>query len=43
VIVPDIPCASKTASCEKVYNLDDYVELVKNLADKLGLNKFVLF
>ena len=43
VIVPDIPSASKTATCEKAYNLDDYVELVKNLADKLGLNKFVLF
>ena len=42
VIIPDIPCASKLESCDKVYTLDNYATLVKKLIDDLGLNDFIL-
>ena len=42
VIVPDFPCASKLEECNKIYTLDDYVDLLSNLVDKLNLNKFYL-
>jgi len=42
VIVVDYPCGSKLLDCDKIYTLDDYVDLVKNLIDKLNLKNFVL-
>jgi len=42
VIVVDYPCGSKLLNCDKVYTLDDYADLVKNLIDELELKDFVL-
>jgi len=43
VIVLDYPCGSKLVNCDKIYTLDDYVDLVKKLVDKLSLKDFILF
>jgi len=42
VIVPDMPGFGKSAVPEKPWTVDDYVEWVRDFADKLGLDDFVL-
>ena len=42
VIVVDYPCGSKLLDCDKVYTLDDYADLVKNLIEELWLKDFIL-
>ena len=41
-VVPDMPGFGKSAVPEKPWTVDDYVEWVKDFADKLGLDDFVL-
>ena len=42
VIIPDIPCASKLETCDKVYTLDDYADLIKEFIYDLNLKDFIL-
>lgn len=42
VIVPDMPGFGKSKPPKTAWNVDDYVEWVKNFAEELRLDKFVL-
>jgi pimeloyl-ACP methyl ester carboxylesterase len=42
VIVPDMPGFGKSAVPEKPWTVDDYVEWVKDFADKLEMDGFIL-
>ncbi len=43
IIIPDIPCASKKTNCKKIFDLQDYANLIEKFLKELNLKKIILW